>query len=223
MNKKIVSKKVSDKERRIIGGSLIPRQITSGSPDKWARTTLKFGGHIVLLGAVPYDSVNLRNSTYQTISGLASLYAGMSNFQLRYSQCTVLGMKVKAKVFNTTNCPLAVTLYPARVPTADHTTSYYDKRQMPEAKMITLGGYASYFGTCGEISHSVDFSKLWGYDISTTNNGSFIHNLGTSAPGVISSMELMITSLDSTTVASATVQFELQLDVLMQSAIQPLN
>lgn len=212
------------KMQKIEGGSTIPRSLTSGYPSKFTVTKLRFAPAVSLLPAVPYDSINLRNSTFQTISTVSSVYAGLTNLALRYSQATVLKMKVKATVINKTGVTGVIcTLFPSRVPTTDHTTSYFDKRQAPEARILTLAAYNSQFGTKGSFSHVVDFSRLWGYNISTTNNSSFIHNLGSSAPSVISSMEFMVQSIDAATVPSVDVQFDCELDVMLQSPTQPLN
>jgi len=217
-NKKMLKK---SPVRRIVGGTQIPRQLVSGYPAKLVISKLKLAPSFQSQPLVPYDYLNVRNSTYQTLFGYTNVVSGMSNLTSRYAQATVLRMKVTCTILNTSAVSLVATLCPVRVPVSDHSTTYYDRRQSPESKTLILSS-AARFGSKGSFSHVLDVSKMWGYDVSTTNNTSFIHSLASTAPSVICTMELMTQAIDALTIPTCDIQFEIEMEVLLQGPIQPV-
>lgn len=219
------SKKNSKKKtsNRILGGEMVPRPIFNGYPKKNAKANLKFVYGTRYTAIVPWDNVNIRNSTFETISGISAVYAGMTILQASYTQATVLKIRGKVTIVNEGNNDVCMQLCPIKSPSADHSSTFRDRRNSPECVTTVVSGRNSGYNNQKTLVHTADVSKLWGYNISSTNNNSFIANLGSAAPAVISSLELVVNSLDSTTVVDYTVYFECHLEVLLQSPVQTFS
>jgi len=214
------SKKQQPKRQlQIQTGMTIPRKMVFGNPQKIAHTTLKLAFSLQGTALVAFDTINIRNSVYQTISGYTSAFSGGTVMGTMYSACTVKSLRAKCTVVNATaGTGIVVTLMPMKIAFADHSTTYRDKRMSPECKTMVLGALGQ-FGSKGTIFGRADFSKLFGSNVTTTNNVSFIHNFG-AAPATIATLELMVQSLDLTTVPSWSVNMEVWLDVCLQGPNQ---
>jgi len=193
----------------------IPRNIVSSYPLKITATKLRFSYSTIFNGSALYyfDNVHVRSTVYQPISGVSQDMPGKTAMAILYNGVLVKNIRTSVTINNMTAVPLSFCLLPMRTVSLDHATSFVDFRSNPDAKHCIVNGVGRNLSQRTMV-HSVDVSKMVGYDVTSTNLTAHWQSW-LSNPSSMAGINIITAITDGVTVLSCDVNIVTELDCVL--------
>jgi len=199
-----------------LGDSYNPRKIISSQPltngiirlySKDFFQLVSSSGGTAIFGNLPFMA-----STYRVRGSISVQWGGATQIANRYLNFFAVRLRLKLVICNTKAQAVACYLVPKRAPTALGSATIVQDYVLPQSHSVVVGSVNGGSGT-KTLSHSIDVSAVYGYDITSSEATNHTCSFSTS-PTYTAGLQFVFVSVDNTTLPVLDVEATYELDII---------
>jgi len=210
-----LSKNSSNYSDKFSGDSRIPRTVVSTQPLRNARYTIKTRFPLRLTGqtgTLYYNNYSILCTPYRPFASTSYAWGGATQLSQKYLNFYAVKQRAVLTLSNTLTTSCYVAVITKRAPPANSQVTLQTDYLLPQSRRVILGSIQGGAST-KSISHSLNVSNLYGYDITSSSQSNHTCTFS-SDPSYTSGLMIIIMSVDAATVPILDCWVDLELDII---------